>query len=205
MNIHQSIILLAAIVMPCTVFADEIASAALTEITSKKTKTFDVAGARLKGPTNFEISYPASWGMSDYARPALVARIASANGEGIDSLIILVRKGDPAIKEPTPDKVFTSDFISEFALEGSTIIRKERLKEGAFDGAVFEYLLEQSKPPIKVRTHVTNYIFTQNGAMVQLQFYVLLSEKANKDADDARIAAFKPLWKAIVTTLKLKK
>lgn len=204
MNIHHSIILFAAIVMPCTVFADEIASAALAEVTSKRTKTFDVAGARLKGPTKFEIRYPESWGMSEFAKAGLVARIASSNGEGIDSLIIVVSRGDPKINDPTPDKVFTPDFLSKFKLTGSTINRKDRLKEEAFDGAVFEYLLEQSKPPMKVRTYVTNYIFTQNGALVQLQFYVLLSEKANKEADDARIAAFRPVWKAILSTLKLK-
>jgi len=204
MNLHHSIVLLAAIVMPCAVFADEIASAALSEVACKKTKTFDVASASSRGPTNFEIRYPESWGMSEFARPSLVARIASANGEGIDSLMILVNRGNPKIKELTPDKIFTPDFLSKFEPEGSTIIRKERLKEGAFDGVVFEYLVEQSKPPIKVRTHVTNYIFTQNGALVQLQFYVLLSEKANKYADDARIAAFGPVWKAMLSTLKLK-
>ena len=204
MNLHRSIILLAAIVMPCTVVADEIASAALAEVSSNKTETFDVTGARLKGPTNFEIRYPENWGMSEFAKPGLVARIASANGEGIDSLIILVHRGDPKIKEPTPDNVFTPDFLSKFELTGSSIIRKERLKEGAFDGAVFEYFLEQSKPPIKVRTHVTNYIFTQNGALVQLQFYVLLNETAKKDTDDARIAAFRPVLKAMLSTLKLK-
>jgi len=204
MNLHHFIILLAAIVMPCTVLADEIASVALAEFTSKKTKTFDVAGARLKGPTKFEIRYPESWGMSEFARPGLVARIASANGAGIDSLVILVNRGDPKIEDPTPDKVFTPEFLTKFELAGSAINRKERLKEGAFDGAVFEYLLEQSRPPIKVRTYVTNYIFTQNGALVQLQFYVLLNEKANKDADDARIAAFRPVWKAMLSTLKLK-
>jgi len=201
MNLRQSLAMVAILLAPSFSRADEVATAALAEVSSQKTKTFDVADSRFKGPTSFKIRFPESWGTSEFARQGVVARIASANGEGMDSLVIIVNRGDPKIKDPTPDSVFTAEFLSKFALLGSTVVRKERLKEGSFDGAVFEYFLEQSRPPMKVRTFVTNYLFTQNGALVQLQFYVLLGEK---DADEARISAFRPVWKAMLATLELK-
>jgi hypothetical protein len=204
MNLRHTLAVIAVLFATSISRADDVASAALAEVTSQKTKTFDVGDARFRGPTNFQIRYPASWGTSESARQGVVARIASANGEGMDSLVIVVNRGDPKIKNPTPDSVFTPGFLAKFALAGSTVVRKERLKVGSFDGAVFEYFFEQSRPPMKVRTFVTNYIFTQNGALVQLQFYVLLGEKAEKAADEARISAFRPVWEAMLTTMELK-
>lgn len=204
MNLQKNIAVLALILASSICRADEVAAVALADFGSQKTKSFDVADARFKGPTNFIIRYPNSWGTSEFARQGVVARIASANGEGMDSLVIVVNRGDPKIKDPKPDAVFTPEFLSKFALAGSTVVRRERLKEGEFDGAVFEYFLEQSRPPMKVRTFVTNYLFTQNGALVQLQFYVLLGEKPEKNVDEARIAAFRPVWNAMLATLKLK-
>ncbi len=183
--------------------ADEIAAVALREIASQQVKVFDVAASKFRGPTSFKISYPASWGLGEMSRPGVAARIACANGDGMDALVIVVNRGDPKIKNPTADAVFTKEFFSKFGMSGAVVTRSERLKEGNFDGAVLEYYLVQSRPPMKARAYVTNYVFTQNGALVQLQFYVLLSAQEQKDADDTRIAAFRPLWKAMVATLQV--
>lgn len=89
MKLHHTIVLLAAILASNICQADEVAAAALAELTARKTKTFDVADARFRGPTSFTIRYPQSWGTSESARQGVVARIASTNGEGMDSLVML--------------------------------------------------------------------------------------------------------------------
>jgi len=203
MKTRYIVITLTAICTSCIGHADEIAADAFAEMSAQRTKTFDVATSKLKGSTSFRISYPKSWSTTDSARPRVVTRIASANGEGMDSLVIVVGQSNLKSKNPTPDSVFTKEFFSKFELPGSTVVRSERVKEGTFDGAVIEYFVDQSRPPMRMRVFVTNYVFTQRGALVQLQFYVLLGEKEDKKSDDARIIAFKPLWKAMLATLKL--
>jgi hypothetical protein len=197
------VILAALVIAAGSARADEVAAAGLGELSSGKVKVFDVATSRFRGPTSFKISYPRSWGVGETQRPGVAARIASANGDGMDALVVVVNRGDPAWRDAAPDKVFTKDFFSKFGMTGATVVRSERLKDGAFDGAVIEYDLMQSRPPMKVRAHVTNYLFLQKGALVQLQFYILLGNEENKDADAARISAFRPLWRAMVQTLRL--
>jgi hypothetical protein len=185
-------------------FADKLADNALAEMKAGNTTTYDVTKSQYRGPTNFRISYPKSWGTMEMARPGVVARIASDNGNGMDSLVIIVRKADSSGKLLQADSLFTPEFFEKFSLPDSKVIRRERVKTKNFDGAVFEYYLTQARAPLTVRSYCSNYLFTQNGAMVQLQFYVLLKEAEDKDTDEARIEAFRPLWEEMLATLTLR-
>jgi hypothetical protein len=186
---------------PCFSRADQIASRALAEMSAHKTKVFNVAASEKNGGTKFEISYPESWQPADSSRPSVVTRIAETNA-GLASFVITV---NPMTKtrDASPDKVFNKDFFAKFKLPGATLVKGERFKEGTFDGALLEYFADQSRGAMKFRVFVSNYAFVQNNAMVQLQFYVFLQEKEDKKADQDRISAFQPLWKAMLATLKL--
>ena len=184
---------------------DEIASAAIAEMKAGKTKLFDVAGeSRARPPVEFTLRYPQGWGTSPVARKGVAGRVASSNGEGMDSFVVVMTARRDEIKNATPDEIFTKDYFKQFDQFDAKMFRRERLKEGTFDGGIMEYLMETEKPPMKIRMYVCNYLFAHKGSVVQVQFYTLLGDGSDKKADNRRIAAFKPLWKAIAQTIKLR-
>lgn len=188
-------ILLSALVLSAS--ADQIAEEALREFSSGDTSTFKSTGHRYSGPTEFTIQYPDSWAATPNARKGVLARIASAEGTGMDALVVVVNRGS----NEDPDDFFTQEFFDNFNLAEATVIESKRERIGEFDGAKIEYVLEQSKPPMVIRAHCTNYIFLNRGALVQLQFYILLGD--DEETNEERIKAFKPLWPEFVRTLKI--
>lgn len=184
--------------------AEDIASKALAEMSAHKTKVFDVADSRDKGPTKFKISYPESWQTAESPRASVVTtiRVAEPDGLPVASFVITVNKGGKP--EESADQVFSKKFFSKVAeLPGATFVKGERYKDGNFDGALIEYFRIETRDSRKFRMFQSCYAFVQNGMIIQLQGFVFLDLKEDKEADEAKISAFKPVWKAIAGTLEI--
>lgn len=179
--------------------ADDFASTVLAEMSAGKSKVFTSATVTNKGSARFEIIYPETWQFTESPRPHVIGRFADTNHPGTGSFVIAEEPSRFA--NSSPDRIFTQTFFSNFKPTNSVIVKGERLKDGDFDGALVEYF---SKPAsVHFRFFVSNYIFFQKGSLIELQFYVYLPENEDKNADEAKIAAFRPLWKGILETLKL--
>ena len=183
---------------------DDIAKLALDEMLDGKTLTYKVEDAAYRGPTDFSIEYPKSWVSKDFNRPGVLSRISADNGNGMDSLVIVVNRGRSGAENLKPKEVFNEEFMKRFNLPGAFDIKSEYLETDYFEGIKFEYFFTQSKAPLVIKTYVSNYIFTQRGALVQLQFYTLLTG-TDDGAEKKRIEAFKPLWHEIVKTVNIPK
>jgi len=181
--------------------AEEFASTSLAEMSSGKTKVFKSETIQ-KSFVNFEISHPASWQVAESPRPSVIVLIGDTNHAAVANFVITENR-IPKATDSSPDHVFTKSFFTNFKPANTVMLRGERHKEGTFDGALLEYITTQSRGELHFRIYGTNYTFAKNGALVQLQFYVFLGENEDKKADEAKVAAFKPLWKSMVATLKI--
>jgi len=193
-------ILLVTCFRPLVSRAEEYAATLIAEMSAGKTKVFSSGTITNKGAATFEISYPKTWQVKESPRPHILVRISDTDHPRTGIFVIGEnRSSKPATA--SPDQVFTKAFFENYKVTNSVVLHGERFKEGAFDGALVEYIAQPAADPF--RLFASDYIFLQKGSMVHLQFYVTLPANEDKQADEAKIASYKPLWKAMLATLKL--
>ena len=161
----------------------------IQEFADGAVQRLELEGLPKAGQTDFKVTFPKSWRAMESRRPGVVTRISSNGGRGPESLVVWVKqiyeKAQPVSEEDW------SDFIRRFTLPNAKMLEKKRIKEAGFNGTKLVYDIRERRGPFTLDATITNYVFFQNGAMVQLQFGVKHGETGRETKQ--RREAYEPL------------
>ena len=177
-----------------TLFASDI-----QEFQDGAVQRLELEGLPKAGLTDFKITFPLSWRAMESRRDGVVTRISSNGGRGPESAVVWVKQIYERSKDISEEE--WSDFIRKFRLPDAKMLEKKRITVDGFDGAKLVYDIRERMGPFTLDANVTNYVFFQNGAMVQLQFGVKHGKTGRETKE--RLAAFKPLIAEFMKRLEL--
>ena len=178
---------------------DALFASDIEEFKEGAVQRLELEGLPKAGLTDFKITFPLSWRAMESRRDGVVTRISSNGGRGPESAVIWVKQIYERSKDISEEE--WSDFIRKFRLPDAKMLEKKRITVDGFDGAKLVYNIRERMGPFTLDANVTNYVFFQNGAMVQLQFGVKHGDTGRETKE--RIAAFKPLIAEFMKRLEL--